>query len=569
MSIKTIHAKVLEILLDERKTNKNFRFQLRRTNRFNRLANGYWFHGNDDYMAISFWSGMDWRNKTPNIFFVIWGDGYTKLEISVSDSEEKYTFIHDELLPALTKRFDLTLDFETSKDQHHYKDMGANYEASLRHFLANEKVAIDEVIAHAESRYYATLPPGNKIEFIREEDFQKHLAKTLSYRDAPKPPARSVGITQADIHRFGNINSTVSLTIPEGTRWIFLTGENGAGKTTILRALTLALHPPAVAQLHAEDKPQPYEIDISLTSNIDGVFTRSAHAAIPPSGMPAQQPILAFAAYGASRLLTYDHKTPPDAERSATAYSIFHHDAILQNLDRFLKTLANGSALQKERLENIKELLTDKELIPQLAKIELPDDGSEALYYEQDDSKEEYDSVPFRKLASGVKSLIAFLGDMLTRLFELQPDITDPTDLSGVVLIDEIDIHLHPAMQKKIVEVLSASFPNIQFIATTHSPITLLGASQNSIFYRVRRTRSDGVHVEQIDFDVKNAVSRLTPNIILTSPIFGMSEVFNSNIDLEKGELRTEDSWAAMRIFDRDLENLVKAYEERKKSASV
>jgi predicted ATP-binding protein involved in virulence len=68
------------------------------------------------------------------------------------------------------------------------------------------------------------------------------------------------------------------------------------------------------------------------------------------------------------------------------------------------------------------------------------------------------------------------IGDMMLCLFEQQIEVVDPAELAGIVLIDEIDIHLHPKWQKRVPEILHENFPKVQFIVSTHSPIPLLGA---------------------------------------------------------------------------------------------
>jgi predicted ATP-binding protein involved in virulence len=62
------------------------------------------------------------------------------------------------------------------------------------------------------------------------------------------------------------------------------------------------------------------------------------------------------------------------------------------------------------------------------------------------------------------------VADIARRLTLLNPDSTEPLKGSGIVLIDEIDLHLHPSWQQKIIQRLEDTFPNLQFIVTTHSP---------------------------------------------------------------------------------------------------
>jgi len=77
------------------------------------------------------------------------------------------------------------------------------------------------------------------------------------------------------------------------------------------------------------------------------------------------------------------------------------------------------------------------------------------------------------QLSDGEKSLLAMTGDLARRLALANPSLEDPLQGSAVVLIDEIEQHLHPAWQRQIIPVLTKTFPNCQFIITTHSPQVL------------------------------------------------------------------------------------------------
>ena len=85
----------------------------------------------------------------------------------------------------------------------------------------------------------------------------------------------------------------------------------------------------------------------------------------------------------------------------------------------------------------------------------------------------------FQQLSSGFSSILAVYADLLTkvRLRDLAPD-----ELEGIVLIDEIDAHLHVSLQRKIFSFLTNAFPNIQFIITTHSPFVVSSVSDAVIY---------------------------------------------------------------------------------------
>ncbi|WP_310628702.1 AAA family ATPase [Limnohabitans sp.] len=74
------------------------------------------------------------------------------------------------------------------------------------------------------------------------------------------------------------------------------------------------------------------------------------------------------------------------------------------------------------------------------------------------------------QLSDGERNMLALVGDMARRLSVLNPSLINPNDGAGIVLVDEIDLHLHPRWQREVVNKLEATFPNCQFIITTHSP---------------------------------------------------------------------------------------------------
>jgi len=80
-------------------------------------------------------------------------------------------------------------------------------------------------------------------------------------------------------------------------------------------------------------------------------------------------------------------------------------------------------------------------------------------------------TIPVRQLSDGERGALALVLDLTRRLAQANPAMVDPAaEAEAVVLIDEIDLHLHPKWQRQIVGNLTATFPRCQFIATTHSP---------------------------------------------------------------------------------------------------
>ncbi|MCT8163474.1 MULTISPECIES: AAA family ATPase [unclassified Pseudomonas] len=74
------------------------------------------------------------------------------------------------------------------------------------------------------------------------------------------------------------------------------------------------------------------------------------------------------------------------------------------------------------------------------------------------------------QLSDGERNMLALVGDMARRLSVLNPALSNPNQGAGIVIIDEVDLHLHPRWQREVVKKLESTFPNCQFFISTHSP---------------------------------------------------------------------------------------------------
>jgi predicted ATP-binding protein involved in virulence len=92
------------------------------------------------------------------------------------------------------------------------------------------------------------------------------------------------------------------------------------------------------------------------------------------------------------------------------------------------------------------------------------------------------DDIPVNLLSDGEKSLIALVSDLAKRLADIYSNLENPLDGDGIVLIDEIELHMHPTWQRMVIPRLTKTFPNCQFIITTHSPQVLSHVQPESIY---------------------------------------------------------------------------------------
>ncbi|MDN4052700.1 AAA family ATPase [Massilia sp. YIM B02763] len=120
------------------------------------------------------------------------------------------------------------------------------------------------------------------------------------------------------------------------------------------------------------------------------------------------------------------------------------------------------------------------------------------------------------QLSQGEKSLMALVGDIARRLAMMNPGLANPLEGEGIVLIDEVDMHLHPKWARSIVQRLTNTFPNCQFVLTTHSPLVisdskdiLVYALENGELVKVPPLYGQDVNtvlLEAMDTHVRNAL---------------------------------------------------------------
>lgn len=287
-------------------------------------------------------------------------------------------------------------------------------------------------------------------------------------------------------------------------QWIFLTGENGFGKTSILQAIVISLFGKIDDRQELTKNDNEFKEAYSII-NYDG-FTHIN--SFDNEYSKFFQKFNSFSAYGPARLI----KTNDEYSKT---YSLFNSDGKLLDIEGKLKIWYNKND-NHYLYENISNILLQL-LSPYIDEIKIEEKtGEYTVKYLENGTWRIFD-----ELAAGYKSIITMFGDMIIRLRKEQPDVSKAEDLAGIVIIDEFDLHLHPKWQRDLVIKLTKTFPKIQFIVSTHSPIPLLGAPKNSVVINVQRDKENGITAEKLNIDF----TKLTPNSILTSPIFGLDSL--------------------------------------------
>jgi len=163
-------------------------------------------------------------------------------------------------------------------------------------------------------------------------------------------------------------------------------------------------------------------------------------------------------------------------------------------------------------------------------KVSLVNYDSDSLYFKTPFN--ENTLIPIEALSEGFKSTFIWLFDMIIRIVETGGDISNAHKIMGIVLLDEIDLHLHPVWQRTILPGLGVVFPNIQFIATTHSPLVAQTVKTDNLVI---------LHTDDTDNEVKvidnNITSELSYSAIIRE-IFDIRSPFSKETEVELHKFR-------------------------------
>lgn len=365
--------------------------------------------------------------------------------------------------------------------------------------------------------------------------------KASTYKDIPRYVLRGFEFKNFKGIQYCDLNG-----LPENARWVFLAGENGYGKTSVLQALATGLFGFEGHTFEYEKDESSFRVEIM--DNTSGKVEKFD----PKSGKPQLKQICC---YGSSRL---DMVKESSSKGESPTLSLYETQNLLRNIELQLSRwyFKQDDSEFREKYEHVIKIL--KTLL-NVSKIEVDRKSDQVYYYEKDEEGEQYERLLSKHLAAGYRSLISMIGDMILRLFEVQPEVRDPAKLTGIVIIDEIDLHFHPKLQRSLPGELSRIFPKIYFIASTHSSIPILGAPANAVILRVNRSKKSGVTVERLA-QMEKQLPNLTPNILLTSPIFGLQDIFPATHQINKNRIQTEDTYADMELNEK-VEARLKAYQ--------
>ena len=306
-------------------------------------------------------------------------------------------------------------------------------------------------------------------------------------------------IKSIDIKDFYSIKN-INLENLEDKKEIYILGENGDGKSLFLQALTVGLKGVDEGDVFNLVKSQKdYELKI-----------KDSNSNIYDSKENVYKNLFA---YGANRNNNCQMK-----EDESGYLTLFNSAWDLKNPMEWLITLEHKELRGEINIlsvDNAKKLL--QELLNSDVQIDIT---AQTVTFTEKGS-----FVTFEQLSAGYKGVITIIADLLVRLSENQPNVSSIHEFKGIVLIDEVELHLHPKWKYNFVKKLRDIFPKIQFIMTTHSPTVLLGASKEAVFYKIYK--EDG----EVKISNQMANEGYTNNSLISSPLFDLGTITSRDYD--------------------------------------
>ena len=297
-------------------------------------------------------------------------------------------------------------------------------------------------------------------------------------------------ISLENVRSFGT-KQTINFTDNDGkaARWNVILGDNGTGKTTVLKGLALFFGRNGIdlkhffrdLKLEAETSIILEKDDLSTailkqdykwyssgdTIGVGNAMSHMNEGRHFEDGKPI--PAIHIRAYGANRRIG---NVGISGEQMNYFTSLFNENTSLINAEEWL---IQTDYIDYKNKEAEKRFYLVRLMLLNLFRNDASDifisieSGTPKVYF-----KTHYGDVRLHELSLGYKTLIAWMVDFAKGLLDRYPDSKDPLAEPAVCLVDELDLHLHPKFQRNIIQFLTETFPNTQFIVTAHSPLIVV-----------------------------------------------------------------------------------------------
>lgn len=356
-------------------------------------------------------------------------------------------------------------------------------------------------------------------------------------------------LTLENVRCFGE-KATLKLSDDNGKwcRWNVILGDNGTGKTTLLQCLAgfefqqktfvngvqyIPILADRIKAHSLNNKGNVYNVVATITNQqipthigLSGFASSSGHTM-------SKTPIdLFILGYGANRRISFEKLSEGDAESSETLYN---DDAKLINTEEWLYQMEFAASRESEikvQAEKRRDLIMEclKNILPDVDDIRFREPVSIDSPLPKLEFKTPFGWQGIHQLSFGYKTMVGWIVDVAARMFKRYPLSDNPLSEPVVILVDEIDLHLHPKWQRQIFDFLEARFPNAQFVVTAHSPLIVQSAPADANIIVLKKETAGDENIVVIDDDVAS-VRHWRLDQIMTSDIFGLESARSPEVE--------------------------------------
>lgn len=351
-------------------------------------------------------------------------------------------------------------------------------------------------------------------------------------------------------------------------KWTVILGENGMGKSNLLKAIALVTAgSDALAELlgkpsdwitygeefclitatiqSAKGKQQNISLRIEQGDMLKDVLQKNANSLKnldkKISKNAANYFLVGYGPYrrSAGKQETKDSNQFYQQIRGKRASSLFNRGVTFHSIETWAMDLT------KKELKKIGNSLN--QCLPDVNFHSL-DKKNKTLLFETASG-----IVPLGLLSDGYQNMVVWMGDLLYYIAQVNKGLTEPFTARGVLLVDEIAVHLHPSWQRMLVSYLEKVLPNFQIIATTNAPLTAQQVPENCLYYLQKENGTTELKM----FYGNPQLVRLEQ--LIRMPAFGLSTVKSVMVEKKTQAYRAAKDAGAYesvkRVKSRSLDN--------------